>query len=205
MRVRPGLIAWAVVAAAGPAQAQLAPMQPGLTQTAPSTPTPSQPLVAPGLPSRPDQTLAPGTAWPIAPATSPVAPSAPATGRTVRLEQHQTHPSGVIMSLDSITFRADSIIVSATILNPSSRPTWLNRGGSLTLIDDRGRGYPFLPPGDNPEVQIAPQSRVTASFVFAGPVSPDSRTVQLSTNGPSGDRNNRLTSAPSFLFRVPVS
>jgi len=205
MRLRPDLIACAALAAATPARAQLSSLlQPGPTQSVQSTPTPTQPLVAPGLPSRPD--LAPGTQWPVTPAVpAPAVPTAPDTGRTVRLEQHQMHPSGVIMSLDSITFRADSIVVSATILNPSDRPAWLNQGGGLTLADDRGRSYPFVPPADNPNVQIAAQSRVTASLVFAGPLAGDTRTVQLSINGPSGDRSSRLTSAPAFLFRVPVS
>ncbi|KGM34775.1 hypothetical protein P409_08270 [Inquilinus limosus MP06] len=173
------------------------------TPRPPSTPTPSQPLVAPGLPSRPELPLttpAPATA----PAPSTV-PSAQEPGRTVRLEQQQAHPNGVAMTLTSITYRADSIIVAATIDNLSDRSVSLNRGGSLALVDDRGRSHPFVPPTDNPEVQIGARSRVTASFVFAGPLAEDARTVQISTNGPSGSRSDRLTSAPAFLFRVPVS
>lgn len=203
MRIRPTLFALAVTAAATAAQAQSSllddPLQaPGLRS--PSTPTPSQPLVKPGLPSRPELPMAA-----TAPAAGPAAPAAPA-GRTVPLEQQQEHPSGVAMMLTGITYRADSVIVSATITNLSDRPVSLNRGGgSLVLVDDHGRSHPFVPPTDNPEVQIAPRSRVTASFVFIGPVSGDARSVQLLTNGLSGSRSDRLTSAPSFLFRVPVS
>ena len=109
------------------------------------------------------------------------------------------------MMLTGITYRADSVIVSASILNLTDRAVSLNRGGSLALVDDRGRAHPFVPPADNPEVQVAPRSRVTASFVFAGPLTGDTRSVQLSTNGPSGSRSDRLTSAPAFQFRVPVS
>ena len=94
---------------------------------------------------------------------------------------------------------------SASITNLSDRAVSLNRGGSLVLADDQGRSHPFVPPADNPEVQIGPRSRVSASFVFAGPLVGSIRSVQLSTNGPSGSRSDRLTSAPSFLFRVPVS
>ncbi|OWJ65858.1 hypothetical protein [Inquilinus limosus] len=203
MTFRPICIVLAVLAASTAARAQSL----DLTQPprAPSTPTPAQPLVAPGLPSRPELPLTtPAPAPQAAPATS-VAPSAQEPGRTVRLEQQQAHPNGVAMTLTSITYRADSIIVAASIDNLSDRSMSLNRGGSLVLVDDRGRAHPFMPPADNPEVQIGARSRVTASFVFAGPLAEDARTVQISTNGPSGSRSDRLTSAPAFLFRVPVS
>ena len=204
MKFRPTLIALAVTVIATAAQAQSSlldddPLTP-LNRT-PSTPTPAQPLVKPGLPSRPAQPA-------MAPAALPAAPAAPSgqdAGRTVRLEQEQAHPSGVAMMLTGITYRADSVIVSASILNRTDRAVSLNRGGSLVLVDDRGRAHPFVPPADNPEVQVAPRSRVNASFVFAGPLSSDTRSVQLSTNSVEGSRSDRLTSAPSFMFRVPVS
>jgi len=202
MMIRPILIALAVLSMTAAAQAQL--LDSVQNPRAPSTPTPSQPLVAPGLPSRPSQPLivtAPAAANPAIPS----APPAQEPGRTVRLEQQQAHPSGVAMTLSSVTYRADSVIVAATITNLSDRAVSLNRGGSLVLVDDRGRSHPFMAPADNPEVQIGPRSRVTASFVFVGPIDGDARTVQLSTNGSSGSRSDRLTSAPAFLFRMPVS
>ena len=212
MKSRPILIALAVTAVATAAQAQSSllgdPLQAPVTRF-PSTPTPAQPLVKPGLPSRPEQPMtATAPAAPSVPAAVPAVPAAPAgqdAGRTVPLEQQQAHPSGVAMMLTGITYRADSVIVSASILNLSNRPVSLNRGGSLVLVDDRGRAHPFVPPADNPEVQVAPRSRVNASFVFAGPLTGDTRSVQLSTNGLSGSRSDRLTSAPAFQFRVPVS
>ncbi len=203
MNIRPNLIMLAVLAAASTAQAQILD-RPIPMPRAPSTPTPSQPLVAPVVPSRPEQPLLiPAPA--ANPAAAPAAPALQDPGRTVRLEQQQAHPSGVAMTLSSITYRADSIIVTASISNLSDRPMSLNRGGSLVLVDDRGRSHPFVPPADNPEVQIGARSRVTASFVFAGPLTDNARAVQLSTNSPSGSRSDRLTSAPAFLFRVPVS
>jgi hypothetical protein len=202
MTIRPILIALAVLAMTAAAQAQL--LDSVQTPRAPSTPTPSQPLVAPGLPSRPSQPLVAPAPAAMNPATPPASPMQD-PGRIVRLEQQQAHPSGVAMTLTSITYRADSVIVAATITNLSDRAVSLNRGGSLVLVDDRGRSHPFVPPMDNPEVQIGPRSRVTASFVFVGPIDGDARTVQLSTNGSSGSRSDRLTSAPAFLFRLPVS
>ncbi|WP_225770515.1 hypothetical protein [Inquilinus sp. Marseille-Q2685] len=208
MKFRPILIALAVMATATAAQAQvpLDPLQ-APPSRAPSSPTPSQPLVKPGLPSRPERpVMAPAPTAPAASAAVPAAvPGGQDAGRTVPLEQQQAHPSGVSMMLTGITFRADSVIVSASITNLSGRPVSLNRAGSLVLVDDRGRVHPFVPPAGNPEVEIAPRSRVNASFVFAGPITGDARSVQLSTNGPSGSRSDRLTSAPSFMFRVPVS
>jgi len=205
MKFQPTLIALAVTAAATAAQAQSSlldgPLQ-APTLRSSSTPTPSQPLVKPGIPSRPEQPMAPA---PVAFPAAPAAPSGQDSGRTVRLEQQQAHPSGVAMMLTGITYRADSVIVSASITNLSDRAVSLNRGNSLVLMDDRGRAHPFVPPTDNPEVQVAPRSRVNANFVFIGPLTGDIRSVQLSTNGPSGSRSDRLTSTPSFLFRVPVS
>lgn len=207
MKIRPNLIMLAVLAAASTAQAQILDRPiPMPMPRPPSTPTPSQPLVAPVVPSRPEQPLRiPAPAANPAVAGVPAAPALQDLGRTVRLEQQQAHPSGVAMTLSSITYRADSIIVTASISNLSERPVSLNRGGSLVLVDDGGRSHPFVPPADNPEVQIDARSRVAASFVFTGPLADDARTVQLSTNGPSGSRSDRLTSAPAFLFRVPVS
>jgi hypothetical protein len=199
MRFRPTLIALAVTAVATAAQAQSSLLNDDpltLPSRTASTPTPAQPLVKPGIPSRPEQPMA---------TTVPAAPAVQDAGRTVRLAQEQAHPSGVAMMLTGITYRADSVIVSASVLNLSDRPVSLNRGGSLALVDDKGRSHPFVPPADNPEVQVAPRSRVTANFVFAGPLTGDTRSVQLSTNGPTGSRSDRLTSAPSFQFRVPVS
>ncbi|MFE0753978.1 hypothetical protein ACFW16_08505 [Inquilinus sp. NPDC058860] len=210
MKFRPILIALAVMAAATAARAQvpLDPLQPPPGR-APSSPTPSQPLVKPGVPSRPERpVMAPAPPAPAAPGVSAAVPAAPGgqdAGRTVALEQQQAHPSGVSMMLTGITYRADSVIVSASITNLSDRPVSLNRAGGLVLVDDRGRSHPFVPPAGNPEVQVAPRSRAAANFVFAGPLTGDSRSVELSTNGPSGSRSDRLTSAPSFMFRVPVS
>ncbi|MDR6292494.1 MULTISPECIES: hypothetical protein [Inquilinus] len=200
MRLRPSLVAMAVMAAAASAQAQGLLNQPGLPPTVqPSTPTPAQPLIAPGLPSRPEPQL-----------TAPAAPAAnlggqEGPGRIIQLDQRQVHPNGVVVTLTSITFRADSIVVAASILNPSGRAAWLNRNGTLSLADDLGRSYRFVPPTDNPEVQIAPQSQVSASFVFVGPIDAEARSVQLATNGQIGSRVDRLTAAPLFLFRMPVS
>ena len=205
MRFRPTLVALAVMAAATAAQAQSSLLNDDpltMPSRTSSTPTPAQPLVKPGIPSRPEQPMA--TA-PVAVPAAPAAPSVQAPGRTVRLDQQQSHPSGVAMMLTGITYRADSVIVSASITNLSDRAVSLNRGNSLVLVDDRGRAHPFVPPTDNPEVQVAPRSRVNANFVFIGPLTGDIRSVQISTNGPSGSRSDRLTSAPSFLFRVPVS
>jgi hypothetical protein len=199
MRLWSGFGAAAVLIAAVTGQAQgqsFRPDDPLTAPSPPSTPTPSQPLVAPGLPSRADQAIAP---------VVPAAPTAaPDPGRTVRLEQRQAHPGGVVMSLTSVTFRSDSIIVSASITNSSGRAAWLNRSNGMVLIDDRGHGYQFLPPPDNPEVQIAPQAQVTANFVFVGSIDPTARMVELETNQ-SGSRSDRLTAAPLFQFRLPVS
>lgn len=198
MRVRPSLSAIAVLAVATAAQAQspLDRLVPPVT-TQPSTPTPAQPIVRPGLPSRPAPTLQ------VRAASDPFS-GVGDTGHTVRIDQRQIHPNGVVMTLDSVTYRSASIVVAASILNTTDRVARLNPGGGLQLVDDRGQSYPFVPPPNNPEVQIAPRSRVGATFVFVGPVVSGARVLQLSTNARTGSRNDRLTAAPAFTFSLPV-
>ena len=86
MKIRPTLFALAVTAAATAAQAQSSllddPVQ-APTLRSQSTPTPAQPLVKPGIPSRPEQPMA---ATPVAFPAAPAAPSGQDSGRTVRLE-----------------------------------------------------------------------------------------------------------------------
>ena len=189
-------VALAVMAAL-PAQAQVS-LDP-LTSTLPSrpsTPTPAQPMVRPGQPG-PGQPLGVQRQVPQAQATVPA--------RTVRVDQRQANPNGLVMTVDSISYMANGIVVTARVLNTTGRAMWLNAGGGLTLADDKGRTYPFVPPADNPEVQIAPQSQVTANLVFAGGVAMGSRGLQLWTNGRNGSHGDRLTPAPQLVFRLPPS
>jgi hypothetical protein len=170
--------------------------QPRLQQSVrpPEKPIPAYPLVKPGL-SPPG----PGVGQP--PQPSPGEFSAPVN---VRVQQSKTHPNGVTISVDTVSFLPSSIVVDLEIFNPGIDRRRLNPSGSLLLVDDRGRSYPFLPPPDNPEMQIAPRSHVFGRLVFFGPVDWQARALQLMINHPLGSPTDRMTATPLFRFSLPA-
>jgi len=158
------------------------------------TPTPTYPLVKPGM-SPPE----PGVGQPAQP--PPGEFSAPAN---VRVRQSKTHPNGMTISVDTVSFLPSSIVVDVEIFNPAAGQRRLNPSGSLLLTDDRGRSYPFLPPPDNPEMQIAPRSHIVGRLVFLGVVDWQARMLRLTINHPLGSPTDRMTATPLFQFSMPA-
>jgi len=158
----------------------------------PGGPTPTYPLVKPGLPG-------PGIGQ--QPPNPPVEQFAPVI---VRLQQSKTHPNGMTILIDSVNFLPSSIVITIEIFNPGIDRRRLNPLGSLVLTDDRGRSYPFLPPPDNPDMQIQPRSRVVGQLVFVGGVDWQARALRLSINHPFGSSTDRLTATPLFQFSLPA-
>ena len=187
-----------VVMVAGLVNAGYAQMLPELTLPQqrpvrpPGMPTPTYPLVKPGLPG-------PGIAQP--PPNPPVGQFAPVI---VRLQQSKTHPNGMTILVDSVNFLPSSIVIAIEIFNPGIDRRRLNPLGSLVLTDDRGRSYPFLPPPDNPDMQIQPRSRVVGQLVFLGAVDWQARALRLSINHPFGSSTDRMTATPLFQFSLPA-
>lgn len=160
----------------------------------PDMPTPTYPLVKPGLPLP-----GPGIGQP-----SPNPPVEHLAPVTVRLQQSKTHPNGMTILVDSVNFLPSSIVIAIEIFNPGIDRRRLNPLGSLMLTDDRGRSYPFLPPPDNPDMQIQPRSRVVGQLVFLGGVDWQARTLRLSINHPFGSSTDRMTATPLFQFSLPA-
>lgn len=156
----------------------------------PGTPTPTYPLVKPGLP--------PTSQAPQLPLVEQLAPV------SVRVQQSKTHPSGVTILVDTVRFLPSSIVVDVEIFNPGVNRRRLNPSGSLLLTDDRGQSYLFLPPPDNPEMQIAPRSHVFGRLVFLGVVDWQARALRLSINHPLGSPTDRMTVTPLFQFSLPA-
>ncbi|MGK9237247.1 hypothetical protein KXS07_36450 [Inquilinus limosus] len=126
------------------------------------------------------------------------------SGRAIRVGQRQTHPNGMTMTVDAIEFRPAEVVIMVSIINSSGRRVRLSRSNSLLLTDDRGIRYTFLPPPENPELQIAPQSRVAGALVFLGRTEGSARSMRFSTNeGVGGSPTDRLTRTPLFLFHLP--
>lgn len=177
------------------AQLQIEPPSPLLNpDRPPGKPVPAYPLVKPGLPA-PE----PGVGQPAQPA--PGERFAPATSR---VRQSKTHPNGMTISVDTVSFLPSSIVVAVEIFNPATGRRRLNPSGSLLLTDDRGRSYPFLAPPDNPEMEIAPRSHVFGRLVFLGGVNWQARSLRLTINHPLGSPTDRMTATPLFQFSLPA-
>lgn len=131
----------------------------------------------------------------------PVELSAPVS---VRVRQSKTHPNGLTISVDTVSFLPSSIVVDVEIFNPGTNRRRLNPFGSLLLTDDRGRSYPFLPPQDNPEMQIAPRTHLFGRLVFLGAVDWQARALQLKINHRLGSPTDRMTATPLFQFSLPA-
>jgi outer membrane protein OmpA-like peptidoglycan-associated protein len=115
-----------------------------------------------------------------------------------------THPGGAAIVFNSIAFSDDSIVVSATLSNPTSREISLNRGRSLVLDDGAHGVYRLNPPLDNPELQVPPHMQATAALVFVGRLAPSARQLTLSANAGIGTADNPYDAAPLFRAELPV-
>lgn len=160
----------------------------------PAEPVPAYPLVKPGLP--------PPQPWVGQPAQQPASP--PLAPVSARVQQSKTHPNGMTISIAAVSFLPSSIVVDVEIFNPGVYRRRLNPFGTLLLTDDRGRSYPFLPPPDNPEMQIAPQSHVVGRLVFFGGVDWQARMLRLTINHPFGSPTDRMSLTPLLQFTLPA-
>jgi hypothetical protein len=182
---------------AGEAQAQILtePMVPSQGPTRPQERSvPTYPLVKPGLPP-PEHRIGQPAQPPSAAFPAPI---------TVRVRQSKTHPNGMTISVDTVSFLPSSIVISIEVFNPAADRRRINPFGSLQLTDERGGTYLFLPPPDNPELQIAPQSHVLGRLVFLGAVDWQARTLRLTINHPLGSPTDRMTTTPLFQFILPA-
>jgi hypothetical protein len=160
------------------------------------TPTPTYPIVKPGLPPPEPRIGQP------APAAPPVDPAGTVA---TRVQQRKTHPNGVTISVETITYLPRSVVVAIEIFNPAAARSLLNPSGSLQLFDDLGGAYSFLPPIDNPEIWIPPASHLAGKLVFVGGIDRRARWLRLSINRALGSPTDRMTDIPSFQFSLPVN
>jgi hypothetical protein len=162
------------------------------------TPTPTYPIVKPG---RPPPELRIGQP---APAAAP--PADPAGAVTTRMQQRKTHPNGMTISVETVTYLPRSVVVDIEIFNPApAGRSLLNPSGSLQLFDDLGGVYAFLPPVDNPEIWIPPASHFAGRLVFVGGIDRRAQWLRLSINRTLGSPTDRMTDIPSFQFSLPVN
>src|SRR5260370_12476917 len=108
--------------------------------------------------------------------------SGAALTKPLAVERRIVHPDGVSLRLQTIEFHDASIVLSATIVNPSEREIRLNRARSF-MLDDGAHGVHHLsPPADNPELTIPPRTQVSGDLIFIGPLASAASRRTLSSN-----------------------
>lgn len=119
-------------------------------------------------------------------------------------EARIAHPNGVAMIVHGLAAQDDSIVLKATIANPSERELRLNRSRSFVL-EGAGRAVHHLnQPLGNPDLAIPPRSQTAAELVFVGPPTPGTRELILSTNQGIGTTDNPYDEAPALRATLPV-
>src|SRR5579863_8904582 len=118
--------------------------------------------------------------WVVFPVFAAGVAAAPA--EPVPIGQRITHPGGAAILLNTIAFAADSIIVTATISNPTGREISLDRARSFVLDDGAHGVYRLNPSLDNPDLLVPPHRQVAAELVFVGALAPGARQLILSSN-----------------------
>lgn len=119
-------------------------------------------------------------------------------------ETRITHPNGLAIVVRGLAARDDSIVLTATIANPSERELRLNRSRSFVL-EGAGRAVHHLnPPLGNPELTLPPRSQTAAELVFIGPLAPAARELRLSINQGIGTADNPYDDAPALRATVAV-
>jgi outer membrane protein OmpA-like peptidoglycan-associated protein len=128
----------------------------------------------------------------------------PAAAKPLPLERRLMHPDGVSIQLQTIDLRDDSIVLSATIVNPGEHEISLDRARSFVLDDGAHGIYHLSPPADDPELRIPPHMQVAGDLVFIGPLASAARQLTLSSNRGIGSPDNPYDDAPVFDAKLPL-
>jgi outer membrane protein OmpA-like peptidoglycan-associated protein len=102
-------------------------------------------------------------------------------------ESAVSNSNGVSVSVDRVETGDHTVILGFQAKNQSSQTINLNNlngGNSLSLSDDRGGRYLFLPPANNRTLMVEPNETLSGDLVFFGPVRQDIRTLTLTTGVP---------------------
>lgn len=118
----------------------------------------------------------------------------------------QTHPGAISAAVHAIEVDEGGHVLLDVEVVTSSNDIQLARFGTF-LLDDLDNRYELVPPPDNPEIAIPPDSRMRARLAFEGPISDDATHVTFAINA-VGDRivdaeddTNPFSSGPKLAFR----
>jgi outer membrane protein OmpA-like peptidoglycan-associated protein len=91
---------------------------------------------------------------------------------------------GVSVAVDRVEIGDHTVTLGVQAENQSSQTIHLNNlnvGNGLSLSDDRGGRYLFLPPPNNRTLMVEPNETMSGDLVFFGPVRQDINTLTLTT------------------------
>ena len=128
----------------------------------------------------------------------------PARPQSAPAETRIAHPGGAAIVVRGLAARDDSVVLTATIANPSERELRLNRSRSFVLEGGGRTVHHLNPPLGNPELTIPPRSQTAAELVFIGPAASGTRELKLSTNQGIGTADNPFDDAPVLRATVAV-
>lgn len=116
-------------------------------------------------------------------ATASPAASTQASPGPRPLAIEQGHPNGSILRVTGSTVEPTSITVQVEVINGLSREIRLAyAGNTVRLDDDAGNTYEFIPPGDNPDLQIRGRGTLTGELVFYGVLDEEATALRLQTS-----------------------
>ncbi|WP_052668977.1 hypothetical protein [Nitriliruptor alkaliphilus] len=126
----------------------------------------------------------------------------------VSIDQTQSHPNGVEVTVHSLRVEQDAIFVDIEAFNGAPFEVLLAALDLATVVDDTGREYRYEPPEDNEALEIEPNGTLEGSIAFIGRVGPDASSVTLRFNyskqgealQPADAQNADFADAPSFEF-----
>lgn len=93
----------------------------------------------------------------------------------------------VSVSVERVEIGDHTVILGLQVENQSSQTIHLNDlnvGNGLSLSDDRGGRYLFLPPPNNRTLMVEPNETMSGDLVFFGPVRQDISALTLTTGVP---------------------
>ena len=101
--------------------------------------------------------------------------------QNVALDLEQRHPNGTYVHVTGVSFTRNSISVAVEVINGSLDQVELN-DKRIYLLDSVGNGYNFVPPPENPNLQIARGATLRGSLTFLGPVDRRATVLSLRVN-----------------------
>ena len=115
------------------------------------------------------------------------------------LDLQANHPNGTVLRLTRITFNPDSINVDFSVTNGHKNAIELAQA-KMQLKDSAGNIYNLSPPQGNPELRISAGSNVKGTLTFLGRISPDAKSISLTTNSRYTSGSNEYDSTPTMVI-----